>query len=518
MYTKHFWFIVIFFIVCAIDMQANHAVEKCDSVFDRSSGLYFSVTDEITKEAKVAMSASSTVNMNSYPELSGEVLIPESVIIRDKVYTVTTVGYHAFRGNRTISSVILPESIREIQGKAFYNCAALERISLPEGLEIIGDGVFGSSALKFVEIPETVISLGAGAFSCCRSLKEFVWKPECESTLSNRVLAETQVSDVVLGRNIRKLDDYSLGGISGLETLTVLASDPPELEGFPFDKTSLALTTLCVPHGVEKEYSETDGWKALGFLEIDGIDNVIRPQRISISCDRTYFIEGEEDNIYAIVYPANSDSRDVSWMSSDDSVLEIDQYGNVRANGVGKVVITAYCKYYPNVVCQREFTVMRSNVPKEYVYVTVKTSESGGAVFRYKKFDDVIIEILPSEGYEIESVTVNGQDLTSSLDHSTLGLGKISESKIIRVVFRETAGMNDTQHISRIKVISGTGVVKVCGLSGGESISVYDIEGRLVGKIEKAVSSEIAFELSEGNYIIMVTDNEKFSETYKTMI
>ena len=71
-----------------------------------------------------------------------EVVIPEYYEADGKKYKVTVIGCSAFLGRKTLTSVILPNSIKKIHLHAFLGCQNLTSINLPDGLEYIGDHAF----------------------------------------------------------------------------------------------------------------------------------------------------------------------------------------------------------------------------------------------------------------------------------------------------------------------------------------------------------------------------------------
>ena len=66
-------------------------------------------------------------------------------------HPVKKIGERAFEGNEALAAVVVPEGVTEIDWFAFYNCTALQEISLPLSISLIGHAVFdGCSDLTVV--------------------------------------------------------------------------------------------------------------------------------------------------------------------------------------------------------------------------------------------------------------------------------------------------------------------------------------------------------------------------------
>ena len=62
---------------------------------------------------------------------TGDVVIPETVTYRDKVFKIVQIGYHAFSGCTSLTSVTIPQNVTAIESSAFQNCKSLTSISIP---------------------------------------------------------------------------------------------------------------------------------------------------------------------------------------------------------------------------------------------------------------------------------------------------------------------------------------------------------------------------------------------------
>lgn len=78
--------------------------------------------------------------------LQGELEIPATL----DGYPVTKIGPNAFDSCMGITSIELPETVREIGEKAFRACTALKYIYLPPALEKVGEGVFSGCSSDLI--------------------------------------------------------------------------------------------------------------------------------------------------------------------------------------------------------------------------------------------------------------------------------------------------------------------------------------------------------------------------------
>lgn len=73
-----------------------------------------------------------------------------------------------------LENVQLPSTLKRLESKAFYKCGSLKTISLPQGLEYIGEKCFFGSALEEFIAPASLRAVDEEAFSGCKCLRQAV--------------------------------------------------------------------------------------------------------------------------------------------------------------------------------------------------------------------------------------------------------------------------------------------------------------------------------------------------------
>ena len=107
------------------------------------NGIYYSINSNQT-----SVTVQNNGNFNTY---SGDIVVPPTVVYNDGIYTVTSIGYQAFKDCTDLTSVRLPENISYIMNEAFMNCTSLTSITIPSSVETMYQNIFkGCSSLETV--------------------------------------------------------------------------------------------------------------------------------------------------------------------------------------------------------------------------------------------------------------------------------------------------------------------------------------------------------------------------------
>lgn len=99
-----------------------------------------------------------------------ELNIPSSI----DGYLVTAIGERAFEGT-SIISVIIPDSVTNIEDCAFNECSELISVAIPNSVTSIGASVFyDCTSLENISLPSGISTISMGLFSGCTSLTNVI--------------------------------------------------------------------------------------------------------------------------------------------------------------------------------------------------------------------------------------------------------------------------------------------------------------------------------------------------------
>lgn len=147
------------------DTSQTSKVETGTSTTLDEKGVTYTVTEVNTDgTAEVEFSAKDSTEKT--------IVIPETTTVNGVTATVTTIANNAFLGNKTVSSVTIPETVDTIGKNAFSNCTSIKKITIPKSVTTIGENAFsGCTNLTTVNIKSTTISkIETGAFKNCKKL------------------------------------------------------------------------------------------------------------------------------------------------------------------------------------------------------------------------------------------------------------------------------------------------------------------------------------------------------------
>ena len=190
---------------------------------------------------------------------------PENVVLGTGLKSI---GYNAFRGNRNLISVTIPNTVTSINSEAFAGASSLGSISIPDSVTSIGSDVFsGCTSLKNVSIPGSVgtingmfhgssvenVNLGSGitsigsyAFSDLKTLKS-VSIPSTVTNIGTYAFYNSGLTSVTIPDGVTTISAGTFRYCNDLSTVSI-PSSVTEIGFLAFSRTGI--TSIVIPDGV----------------------------------------------------------------------------------------------------------------------------------------------------------------------------------------------------------------------------------------------------------------------------
>ena len=125
-------------------------------------GIFYNLNRE-DKTASVTFKGDSYYDYNEY---SGEIVIPETVIVDGTRYSVTSLGYYCFCDCSSLTAITIPNSVTSLGDGCLAWCSSLTSITIPNSVTSLGDCCFEncSSLTSIYMLPSTPPSTGGSIF------------------------------------------------------------------------------------------------------------------------------------------------------------------------------------------------------------------------------------------------------------------------------------------------------------------------------------------------------------------
>ena len=127
--------------------------------------------DDISNIEFTLDESSNTYSVTAYKGNADNPIIPRSY----NNLPVTAIGENAFKDNKSLFSITIPDSITQIGNYAFASCTSLVNVEIPDSVTYIdGYAFYECENLISIEIPDSVTFIGGRAFSHCLNLKNII--------------------------------------------------------------------------------------------------------------------------------------------------------------------------------------------------------------------------------------------------------------------------------------------------------------------------------------------------------
>ena len=291
--------------------------------------------------------------------------------------TVTTIGYKAFMDCDNLESVVIPDSVTVIDEMAFYSCDNLKSIELPDSLKTFGNNAFGyCKNLTTVTIPGSVEVEAEeerewgqyyGVFDGCKGLTSVVLSEGLKRIGPGWFKFCEQLTSVEIPDSVISIEEEAFDFCKGLTSIDL----PDSLEFIGRDAfiKCTGLTSIELPDSLKKIKSGAfedctnlvdvripDGIESIGsaFKGCKSLEKIVLPEGVAVLSDVAFegtgLMEGIENLIHddwSTVRAALEDAEDLTGAEgpleglSGKRVMPILNQENVAVDGAMFCVLPA---------------------------------------------------------------------------------------------------------------------------------------------------------------------------------
>ena len=206
---------------------------------------YTSSDDEIVEPYKTDMFGDAVIVSNTYSNGKG-------IITFDR--DITTIGWQAFGGCKSLTSITIPNSVTTIGESAFSRCSSLKefkgKYAVDNGRCLIKDNAiiaYANASGTQYTIPNSVTTIGRSAFNFCESL-----------------------TSITIPNSVTTIGGYAFYCCESLTTVYCKATTPPKGGSEMFLDTPETMK-IYVPRDAVNAYKRADGWRDYA-KRIEGYD------------------------------------------------------------------------------------------------------------------------------------------------------------------------------------------------------------------------------------------------------
>lgn len=295
-----------------------------------ADGLCFNIksdsTVQLTYYENVAQSSAP-----SYPELSGDVVVPEYVTHDNRSYRVTSMDYYSFMNCQNITSISLPESIVNIPYRSMNNCGKLNSVTVSSSLKTIASQAFAHcKALSSFKIPKSVNRIQESAFFFCSSLHSIEIPEGVTSIEPMTFYGCTQLKSVTLPSSLTKIGYEAFRSCTAMAEINSHIVDPGmvTVEHDAFTALPTSYPNQCkvnVPIG-SSVYYNINPWKNFKIVEL------FLPTNDSLGdVNRDFLIDGNDINVVVNMLLGNGENDDLG-------VIDINGDGNFDGSDLNTLI------------------------------------------------------------------------------------------------------------------------------------------------------------------------------------
>lgn len=160
-----------------------------------------------------------------WKSISGDVIIPATAVDGETEYTVTGIEAFTFYDCVGITSIEIPNTVKEIYNYAFCSCNGLTSLVIPNSVTLIEEAAFGGcKGLRSVVVGNSVATIGKDAFAHCTALTSVEFSGNLVKIGDAAFYGCTKLESIDIPATVTTIGDDAFGYCRGLTSVYIPAS------------------------------------------------------------------------------------------------------------------------------------------------------------------------------------------------------------------------------------------------------------------------------------------------------
>ena len=304
------------------------------------------------------------------------------------------------------------------------------------------------------------------------------------------------LTSVSIPNTVTNIGEYAFYGCSKLSSVDI-PNSVTDIGNYAFNNC-YNLKSVNIPENVTVINTAVfSGCKSLTSITIPGKVTYIGTAAFS-RCDKL-------NVIYCLnTTPPDFEMSNVFWvdLGHNQDTYVIYNYVPLHVpKGCGDLYAAAYeWRYFKKII--EDIDLEETG---QFVNVSIKQGEVGYTRQLLKKGESFRIYIGTLGDYKINAVTFNGKDVTTELDNGYFNTPGITEDSELSISYEiESTDIRNISSLDNLKVTGYNGEITISNIDTPSTVSVYNIEGKLIENTPSAIGSINISVPSEGVYIVKV--------------
>jgi len=480
---------VLFLTLCMFFLPI-HAFEKDNLIY------------EIISEDEATVS----VRANEEEFKATSLVIPETIDIDGKTYTVTQVESFGFSDKESLVDVQIPSTVKLLGQQCFDECYHLKSVDIPNGCKLESYIFYGCLELEKVHLPEDLTFLREGTFAFCRCL-----------------------TDVNIPSTLENISWYAFSGCWKLNGIQL----PPSLTtiGKGAFKYCLSLSEISIPETVTTLMAEAFA----GCISLEKANIPTNLTKINEALFDSCLVLQDiviPENVSVIRTAAFRDCKSLKTLTLPQQVDIIYQEAFAGCDALQEIISLPTV---PPTICERTFLdytvplTVAEGAEEKYstapnwnrfteppLLLTIHDALSNDAVsMKVEKGQSIQLAIRPSDNWQVHSATYNGEDITQQLSSLTSAsiftTPAISSNAILSITYEQrSSGISQTKYDEQTRINVSGNMVSVTDCP--YMIEVFTLQGHHVvsqptsaGKAQFALPAGQCYLIKAGKKTVKVS-------------